>query len=111
MVLRRYLPLFAAAFLLVFTACGGDEGAAAAQDRGRGDGAGAPKRVRTDRVVERQLGTSVVVSGTLAAFDRATAGTKVAGRVQTLAVDLGSRVGRAAARHPAASPAGPRAGP
>jgi RND family efflux transporter MFP subunit len=50
--------------------------------------------VRTERVQERLLGTSVLVNGTLDAFDRATVGTKVAGRLQIMAVDLGSRVSR-----------------
>jgi multidrug efflux pump subunit AcrA (membrane-fusion protein) len=43
---------------------------------------------------EVQLGTSVVVSGTLAAHERATVSTKVPGRLQTLSVDLGSRVSK-----------------
>ncbi|HEX9982660.1 MAG TPA: efflux RND transporter periplasmic adaptor subunit [Thermoanaerobaculia bacterium] len=50
--------------------------------------------MRTEKVQERQLGSSVLVNGTLDAYDRATVGTKVAGRLQVLAVDLGSRVSR-----------------
>jgi RND family efflux transporter MFP subunit len=54
----------------------------------------APKRVQTAVVQERQLGSAVQVNGTLDAYDRATVGTKVAGRLQLMAVDLGSRVAR-----------------
>jgi RND family efflux transporter MFP subunit len=81
----------ASAVLLLLAACGGDDSgsSAAAQESRREQ---APKRVQTARVEERQLGASVLVNGTLDAYDRATVGTKVAGRVQSLAVDLGSRV-------------------
>lgn len=84
--------LFAAsAMLAVLAGCGGDSSTAAAQEGKRDQ---APKAVQTDRVQERQLGASVLVNGTLDAFDRATVGTKVAGRLQSMAVDLGSRVSR-----------------
>ena len=77
--------------LAVLAGCGGDSSTAAAQEGKRDQ---APKAVQTDRVQERQLGASVLVNGTLDAFDRATVGTKVAGRLQSMAVDLGSRVSR-----------------
>jgi len=48
--------------------------------------------VRTVRVAEVPVGRSVVVSGTLSAYDQATITAKVPGRLATLAVDLGSRV-------------------
>ncbi|HYO75381.1 MAG TPA: efflux RND transporter periplasmic adaptor subunit [Thermoanaerobaculia bacterium] len=84
----------AAAALVVFAACGGDSSSAAA-DEGRGDKrAEAPKTVQTDRVQERMLGASVLVNGTLDAYERATVGTKVAGRLPAMTVDLGSRVSR-----------------
>jgi RND family efflux transporter MFP subunit len=70
--------------------CGDDSGASANAQESKRDQA--PKRVQTARVEERQLGSSVLVNGTLDAYDRATVGTKVAGRLQSLAVDLGSRV-------------------
>jgi RND family efflux transporter MFP subunit len=53
---------------------------------------GGPRTVRVAPVVSRALGESVTVSGTLAVYDRATIATKVAGRLQALAVDLGSPV-------------------
>jgi RND family efflux transporter MFP subunit len=72
--------------VLALAACGGGS---------RKDKAAAqPRPVKTARAAEVQLGTSVVVSGTLAAHDRATVATKVPGRLQVLNVDLGSRVER-----------------
>lgn len=88
-VLRQVIP--ASAVLLLLAACGGDSQSAVAQEGKRDQ---APKRVQTAPVVERQLGQSVIVNGTLDAYERATVGTKVAGRVQSLAVDLGSHVRR-----------------
>jgi RND family efflux transporter MFP subunit len=81
----------ASAVVFLLAGCGDDASSAAAQEGKRDQ---APKRVQTDRVVQRQLGTSVLVNGTLDAYDRATVGAKVSGRLQYLAVDLGSRVSR-----------------
>lgn len=79
--MRRALAVMAA---LAMAACGGS--------RGKDKAAVQPRAVKTARAAEVQLGTSVVVSGTLAAHDRATVSTKVPGRLQVLNVDLGSRV-------------------
>lgn len=81
------------AVLFALAGCGGESSSssASAQEKKRNE---APKQVQTDRVQERALGASVLVNGTLDAFDRATVGTKVAGRLQLLAVDLGSHVTR-----------------
>ena len=57
-----------------------------------GRAAGEPRMVRVATVVQRPIGESVAVNGTLAVYDRATMATKVAGRVQALSVDLGSPV-------------------
>lgn len=80
----------ASVVVAVLAGCGDDSGASASAQESKRDQA--PRRVQTARVEERQLGSSVLVNGTLDAYDRATAGTKVAGRLQSLAVDLGSRV-------------------
>jgi RND family efflux transporter MFP subunit len=80
------------AVLVALAGCGDDAASSAAAQESRRDQA--PKQVQTARVEERQLGASVLVNGTLDAYDRATVGTKVAGRLQSLAVDLGSRVRR-----------------
>ncbi|HVS30755.1 MAG TPA: efflux RND transporter periplasmic adaptor subunit [Thermoanaerobaculia bacterium] len=74
--------------VLLVAGCKGAPSSAEAQEKEPA------KPVRTDRVAERMLSTTVVVSGTLAAFDRATVGVKVPGRLQTIAVDLGSAVTR-----------------
>jgi RND family efflux transporter MFP subunit len=79
------------AVVVLLAGCGGDSSSATAQETKREQ---APKAVRTGRVEERLLGASVLVNGTLDAYDRATVGTKVAGRLQSMAVDLGSRVSR-----------------
>jgi RND family efflux transporter MFP subunit len=81
---RLALPIAAA---LAIGACGGGS---QAKDKAVAQ----PRAVKTTRAAEVQLGTSVVVSGTLAAHERATVSTKVPGRLQVLGVDLGSRVTR-----------------
>jgi RND family efflux transporter MFP subunit len=88
-MVRRFIAVSALAAVLA--GCGDKASSAAAQESKRDQ---APKQVRTEKVQERQLGSSVLVNGTLDAYDRATVGTKVAGRLQVLAVDLGSRVSR-----------------
>ncbi len=51
-----------------------------------------PRAVKTAQVSEVPMERAVTVSGTLAAQDQATVSAKVPGRVQTIAVDLGSVV-------------------
>jgi RND family efflux transporter MFP subunit len=65
-----------------------------------GDGKGQPRQVKTVPVVETPIGQTVTVNGTLAAYDQTTVGMKVAGRLQSITVDLGSvvRKGQAIAR-------------
>jgi RND family efflux transporter MFP subunit len=50
------------------------------------------RKVRLARVESRKLARSLTVSGTLAADERVTVGVKVAGRLASIAVDLGSVV-------------------
>lgn len=59
-----------------------------------------PRSVKTVPVVETPIGQTVTVNGTLAAYDQTTIGMKVAGRLQSITVDLGSvvRKGQAIAR-------------
>jgi RND family efflux transporter MFP subunit len=54
----------------------------------------AVRQVKTARVEETPFGETVTANGTLAAFDQSTAGVKVAGRLSSIAVDLGSVVRR-----------------
>src|SRR5688500_11032938 len=67
---------------------GGSGGGGPRADGGRGE----PRSVRTVRVAEVRVGQSVVVTGTLSAYDEATVTAKVPGRLAVVAVDLGSRV-------------------
>jgi len=53
-----------------------------------------PKRVQTTRVVAQPLEDTMMVVGTLTAYDQATLKVKVPGRLQTITVDLGSVVHR-----------------
>jgi RND family efflux transporter MFP subunit len=52
------------------------------------------RQVKTARVEETPFGETVTANGTLAAFDQSTAGVKVAGRLSSISVDLGSVVRR-----------------
>ncbi|MEP6820559.1 MAG: efflux RND transporter periplasmic adaptor subunit [bacterium] len=54
----------------------------------------AARQVKTARVEETPFGETVTANGTLAAFDQTTAGVKVAGRLSSISVDLGSVVRR-----------------
>jgi RND family efflux transporter MFP subunit len=50
------------------------------------------RQVKTVQVAETPIGETVTVNGTLAAYDQATVGTKVAGRLQSISVDFGTVV-------------------
>lgn len=52
------------------------------------------RQVKTAQVVEMPVGQSVTVSGTLAAYDQTTVSVKVAGRLRSISVDLGTVVKR-----------------
>jgi RND family efflux transporter MFP subunit len=85
-------------FALAFScACKSDypaSGRAAGSDKAK------PREVKTVQVAQIPIGEMVTVNGTLAAYDQTTVGTKVAGRLHTISVDLGSvvRKGQAIAR-------------
>ena len=77
--------------LLLTAGCGG---AAPAATGAAGDGtSGEPTAVRVQPARETTLVRTVTVTGTLAAEDQVAMGFKVAGRIEGIAVDLGSRVG------------------
>ncbi|HEV8630305.1 MAG TPA: efflux RND transporter periplasmic adaptor subunit [Thermoanaerobaculia bacterium] len=93
MFLPRRAPLALAAALLaaiVLAGCDGDT-ASRAEEKGPGK---APRSVRVVPAAEAPLPDVVEVTGTLAAQDEVVLGTKVAGRLAEVAVDLGSRVRR-----------------
>ncbi|HLM55405.1 MAG TPA: efflux RND transporter periplasmic adaptor subunit [Pyrinomonadaceae bacterium] len=83
------------AVLLVCAACKSDYPASGQQrPAGEGQGGGDARQVRVARVSEMPVGTSVTVTGTLAAQDQATLSVKVPGRLSSVPVDLGSVVRR-----------------
>jgi RND family efflux transporter MFP subunit len=67
---------------------------AAAQDKPKPQAPAPTREVSVVPAVERALPRTVVATGTLAAEDQVTLSAKVAGRVETIDVDLGTRVRR-----------------
>src|SRR5688572_1711744 len=96
----RAFVLACAVFALVAAsaACKSDYPASGQQrppGEGRGGaGGGEARQVKLARVEEMPVGSSVNVTGTLAAQDEATLSVKVPGRVGSITVDLGSVVRR-----------------
>jgi RND family efflux transporter MFP subunit len=80
----------ACAFL---TGCRAEGPASAAQDKAK-PAAVAPRPVRVAPAAQEMVARSVIVNGTLAADDLVVLGTKVAGRLATITVDLGTHVRR-----------------
>ena len=94
MMERRELAIgiWAAALCL---ACGCGESAAAKPDSaGPKGGAARPREVELVTVQQQKLEKAISVSGTLAADEQVRVGVKVAGRLATVDVDLGSVVKR-----------------
>ena len=81
------IPTLASTFLLGCKSDYPSSGKAASPDS-----KSAPRAVRTVQVAELPIGETVTVNGNLAAYDQVTVGMKVAGRLQTISVDLGSVV-------------------
>ncbi|MDQ1639140.1 MAG: rane fusion protein multidrug efflux system [Pyrinomonadaceae bacterium] len=78
--------------LLLFAAgCKSGYQSDASQNKAADKGA---RQVKTARVEEMPFGETVTANGTLAAYDQSTASAKVAGRLSTISVDLGSVVRR-----------------
>src|SRR3989442_14151061 len=65
-----------------------------ASGRQTGSGDKSARQVKTAPVMQTPVGQTVTVNGTLAAYDQTTVSTKVAGRLQSISVDLGSVVRR-----------------
>lgn len=82
------------ALTLVAAGCGGDGAASAKGAKGASGGSteAAPVSVSVQAAREAALVRAVTVTGTLAAEDQVALGFKVAGRIETINVDLGSRV-------------------
>lgn len=90
----RTLTALCALVLAAATGCKSDYPAGAQQKGAGGGGALEARQVKTARVTEMPVGQTVTVNGTLAAYDQAEIGAKVAGRLQVIPVDLGSVVRR-----------------
>ncbi len=75
-----------------FIACGPTNHAPAARLKAKAELPLAPKNLKTVRVELRPMERTVTVFGSLAPLDHATLSAKVAGRLQTVAADLGSPV-------------------
>ncbi|MEW6125626.1 MAG: efflux RND transporter periplasmic adaptor subunit [Acidobacteriota bacterium] len=60
----------------------------------RQGGGGEPRPVAVAKVAETSMENLITVTGTLAAYEEATISAKVAGRINSLNVDLGSRVSK-----------------
>jgi multidrug efflux pump subunit AcrA (membrane-fusion protein) len=83
------------AVCLLAPALGGCRGERVNADESRAKAAGpAPRLVQVAPAAERTLARTIAGTGTLAADDQVVLGTKVAGRLAEITVDLGSRVQR-----------------
>ena len=82
---------------LFLAACGGGDRTAAASQKEERPGGAESLTAREVRIVRAEMGNlarTVVVSGTLGADEEARIGPKIAGRLNSLAVDLGDHVRR-----------------
>jgi len=78
--------------LLILIAAGCKSDYPASGRAANADAKSQPRQVKTVQVAETPIGETVTVNGTLAAYDQATVGTKVAGRLQSISVDFGTAV-------------------
>src|SRR2546422_3865808 len=84
-------PLIAIALCVLLDVCPGGSTAGAEEPKSK---APAPREVKVTPAAERALARTVSATGTLAADDQVVLGTKVAGRLAEISVDLGTRVRR-----------------
>jgi RND family efflux transporter MFP subunit len=92
--LHLLLPLLILS-IFSFTSCRSDYQSFAKQGKSEGKKPQEePRAVKVTRIAEMPIGETVIVNGTLAAYDQATVSAKVPGRLQSISVDLGSHVRR-----------------
>ena len=89
--------LMASALVLAIFLAGCQGGTAVSAEEPKAKAAPAPREVRVKPVTERPVARTVSATGTLAADEQVVLGTKVAGRLAEITVDLGTRVKRAQA--------------
>lgn len=87
------LPALALGLTLLLSGCKGQGSVGAEEPKGKPAGP-APREVKVTPAVERTVARTVSATGTLAADDQVVLGTKVAGRLAEITVDLGTRVKR-----------------
>src|SRR5881397_2079016 len=92
-VFARSLTVSAVALTLALSGCS-DGSMAGAQEKKSKPAGPPPREVKVTPAVERSVARTVAATGTLAADDQVVLGTKVAGRLAEIAVDLGTRVKR-----------------
>src|SRR2546425_4953454 len=92
-VFARSLTVSAVALTLALSGCS-DGSMAGAQEKKNNPPATAPREVQVTPAAERTVARTVSATGTLAADEQVVLGTKVAGRLAEITVDLGSRVRR-----------------
>ena len=92
-VFARSLTLSAVALTLALSGCS-DGSMAGAQEKKNNPPATAPREVQVTPAAERTVARTVSGTGTLAADEQVVLGTKVAGRLAEITVDLGTRVKR-----------------
>ena len=87
------LAAFALALALLLSGCQSQGSVGAEEPKSKPAGP-PPREVKVTPAVERSVARTVAATGTLAADDQVVLGTKVAGRLAEIAVDLGTRVKR-----------------
>src|SRR6059036_3652809 len=87
------LAAFALALALLLSGCQSQGSVGAEEPKSKPAGP-PPREVKVTPAVERRVARTVAATGTLAADDQVVLGTKVAGRLAEISVDLGTRVRR-----------------
>ena len=87
------LTAFALGLTLLLCGCQG-QGAVGAEEQKTKPAGPPPREVKVAPATERTVARTVTATGTLAADDQVVLGTKVAGRLAEITVDLGTRVKR-----------------
>ena len=85
------LTAFALGLALLLTGCQG-QGSVGAEEQKSKPAGPPPREVKVTPAAERTVARTVTATGTLAADDQVVLGTKVAGRLAEITVDLGTRV-------------------